>query len=95
MKLKVIRQRIKALHAMAPLAINRGGAFVEINGQPLWYLVSRTMIDHTDRNYYTVGYALQEPSGGRHDHARRSKWFRRLLLRDLGLIEPTRRARQK
>jgi hypothetical protein len=70
------------MHAESPMRLQHGSLYSERDGN-IWYFFSH-MLGSYHRHYYTVGYGLQG-ARIRGEHARRAKWFRRLVLRDLGI----------
>jgi len=87
MKLKACRAMIKRLHETERMELGQYGALLYANsGIPVWTQIYRN-VNQNHRNYSTIGFALQYSRGVRGEHSRRAKWFRRLLLRDLGLPE--------
>lgn len=86
MRLREIRDHLRKIHASAPLHVGQWGSLNQRSNRPIWHTVC-DVIHPEHRNFRTIGYALMGSRGVRDATARRAKWLRRLILRDLGLTE--------
>jgi hypothetical protein len=87
MRLRETRVMLKRLHACDPMRVGTYGALLfASSGIPVWNQVARSL-NSRHNNYSTIGLALRASRGIRGSQGRRVKWFRRLILRDLGLVD--------